>query len=183
MPGQKKEIKVTNEKFFECILKGVGWLCNERWGATKQRHHPHNIKMSPGGMRPVLPSCFMLANIQQFATSLLSLGSKESLMPCQMSPSSKLVASTHCSEPAEWRWQWWRSMLMCVFISPQTMQVQLTFQFEWDEEGKFGLATLWEDASYITASNSNSQLFFFRCETFNPFTWLASLSCHWFWSL
>lgn len=52
----------------------LGWLCNEFEGATKQRHHPHNTMQD-------LPSCFMLANILQFATSLLPF-SPRSLWCC-----------------------------------------------------------------------------------------------------
>lgn len=56
----KEEIKVTKSS------SHLGWLCNNFWGATKQYHHPHNNMMSD------LSSCFMLANIQQFATSFYS---------------------------------------------------------------------------------------------------------------
>ncbi len=60
---RREEIKVTQS--CSSVFFTLGWLCNEFQGATKQCHHPHNMMQD-------LPSCFMLANIRQFATSLLS---------------------------------------------------------------------------------------------------------------
>lgn len=149
-----------------------------------------------------LPSCFMWANIRQFATLFLSFSffilSSKSLMLCQMSPSSKSsrmwtrctkIGPIHtpqaCYEPAKYWGHWWSSKLMqgCMFHHvPKRRARGLIFSLTGCLRGEKVLSgTPWERFTLPPSSSVSQSLktasvhFIGPCETFNLFALLPLL--------
>lgn len=146
-----------------------------------------------------LPSCFMLDNIQQFATSLLCFYffflSGKSLMLCQMSPSSKCsriwTAVPNWLHPYTagllWTCQIGRTVMeqyadarLYVLSALKTMCAWLDFQSDGMQEERKVLSdcTLWIHLMHYALKQQPSKAvsdeldFIIQCETFNLFTGL-----------